>query len=94
MEKISATVNCNSQSEIRRNFEKIITLLNSIVESFKEGQTQNSSVKKAGYKGQLRAKQLNKNEHTLELMTETGWKEAYIEVEISNVVHKGKLRFR
>ena len=93
MKKITTTISIKNNTDIKRTFEKVIHLLNSVVDSFSIGQTQKKGVKESGYVGQLRPKQLNKSEYTLEVMTDAGWKEAYIEVKIGATTHKGKVRF-
>jgi hypothetical protein len=80
---------------VGRQFSELGNLVNKIVALLSStGDTESTETKESGYSGQVRQKKLDKGKYTLEIMTEDGWKQAYVETEIANVKHEGKLFFK
>jgi len=101
MEKITELNTVGTQphnttlSGIQRQINEMGTLLNKIVNLVtKVGDTDSEKTKESGHQGQVRQKILSKGVYTLEIMTDDGWKEAYINVEVAGTEYEGKLLFK
>ena len=94
LKRMSTSIDTKTQVGLSKGFNKIIETLNALVDSvLSTGESSKKGARQSGHIGQLRQKRLGKKKYTLEIMTDTGWKEAYIEVEVSGTKYKGKLLF-